>query len=285
MTGVLRRLGYRLGIDENRVHVVRGVGADVLRNIYNVADVTINFTLHHDENFGLSQVESMACGTPVVGTRWGGLKDTIVDGQTGYHVSTVVTPLGVKVNWWEAVNKICHLLGDPSECESFGKNSVAHVAANYSMDSYRANLDSILADVVEIGKKAAEPIEVSAFAREYWDVCGVRPGDRPPYQRSPRAFKLYRELIEPFTGMTDRVFSDPHRLSPDSVLCMQSPVRISDDGRVFINDPIYPFDFSIPDEHREVVVAALCALGKEPAITARRLMETYLGEFPTRTAR
>jgi glycosyltransferase involved in cell wall biosynthesis len=77
MTGVLRRLGHKLGIDENRVHVVRGVGANVLRNLYNVADVSINFTLHHDENFGLSQVESMACGTPVVGTRWGGLKDKI----------------------------------------------------------------------------------------------------------------------------------------------------------------------------------------------------------------
>lgn len=280
MTGLLRRLGHKLGIDESDVHVVRGVGAEALRNLYNVADVTINFTLHHDENFGLSQVESMACGTPVVGTRWGGLKDTIIDGKTGYHVSTVVTPLGVKVNWWEAVNKIYHLLRDQSEYQLFSDNSVAHVAANYSMDSYRSKLNSILADAAEIGKKPAEPLEISAFAREYWDVCGVRPGERPPYQRGPRAFDLYRELIEPFAGMTDRVFSDPQRLSPDSVLCMQSPVRMADDGRVFINDPIFPFDLSIPEEHRAVAAAALRALSREPAITARRLKESYLDKFP-----
>ena len=41
MTGVLRRLGHKLRIDEKRVHVIRSVGADTLRNLYNIADATI----------------------------------------------------------------------------------------------------------------------------------------------------------------------------------------------------------------------------------------------------
>lgn len=280
MTGVLRRLGHKLGIDEKRVHVVRGVGAETLRNLYNVADVSINFTLHHDENFGLSQVESMACGTPVIGTKWGGLKDTIVDGQTGFHISTVVTPSGVKVNWWEAVNKICDLLGDQSEHEMFRRRAREHAVLNYSMESYREKIESLLSDCVEINKKAPEPIELTSFAREYWDTCGVRPGDRPPYQRGPKAFQMYRELIEPFTGMTERAFNNIQRLQPDSILCLESPVRISEDGRVIINDPIYPFDFVIPEQHRDAIVAALQGLTKEPAITFERLVESHLKEFP-----
>lgn len=37
-----------------------------------------------DEDFGISPVESMAAGKPVIGVNEGGLKETIIDGETGY---------------------------------------------------------------------------------------------------------------------------------------------------------------------------------------------------------
>jgi glycosyltransferase involved in cell wall biosynthesis len=39
-----------------------------------------------DEGFGLPPVEAMAAGTPVVGTRSGGLQETVIDGETGFLV-------------------------------------------------------------------------------------------------------------------------------------------------------------------------------------------------------
>lgn len=42
-----------------------------------------------DEDFGMSPVESMACGTPVIGVADGGLKETIVHEKTG-----VLLPVG-----------------------------------------------------------------------------------------------------------------------------------------------------------------------------------------------
>ena len=47
--------------------------------------------LGFDEPFGLSVVEAMTCGTPVVGYRRGALAETVTDGVTGYLVSDVPT--------------------------------------------------------------------------------------------------------------------------------------------------------------------------------------------------
>ena len=40
----------------------------------------------HSESFGLAALEAMACGTPVVVSRVGGLKTFIDNGETGYLV-------------------------------------------------------------------------------------------------------------------------------------------------------------------------------------------------------
>jgi len=55
-----------------------------LADWYGAADVFA--TMPWYEPFGITPVEAMACGTPVVGARVGGIAHTVIEGQTGFLV-------------------------------------------------------------------------------------------------------------------------------------------------------------------------------------------------------
>jgi glycosyltransferase involved in cell wall biosynthesis len=55
-----------------------------LKYYYSAADVFV--TVPWYEPFGITPVEAMACGTPVIGARVGGVKYSVLDGRTGFLV-------------------------------------------------------------------------------------------------------------------------------------------------------------------------------------------------------
>jgi D-inositol-3-phosphate glycosyltransferase len=79
----LQHLAVRLGISE-RCTFVGAVPHSELPLYYSAADVTVMPSSY--ESFGLVAVESLACGTPVVATRVGGLTSIVRDGETGLLV-------------------------------------------------------------------------------------------------------------------------------------------------------------------------------------------------------
>jgi alpha-maltose-1-phosphate synthase len=52
------------------------------------ADLFVSLADSLQETFGLTPVEAMACGLPVVATDWNGYRDTVVDGVTGRLIPT-----------------------------------------------------------------------------------------------------------------------------------------------------------------------------------------------------
>jgi D-inositol-3-phosphate glycosyltransferase len=79
----LHHLATRLGIAE-RTTFVGAVAHERLPLFYSAADTTVMPSSY--ESFGLVAVESLACGTPVVATRIGGLTSIVRDGETGVLV-------------------------------------------------------------------------------------------------------------------------------------------------------------------------------------------------------
>jgi len=113
----LRRRLEALGLDD----AVRFVGPQpqpALRDFYVAADAVVLPSYY--ESFGMVALEAMACGTPVIASRVGGLTTTVRDGVTGFLV-----PEG---NVAALADSIERLLADPALRWRTGREGVAWAA-------------------------------------------------------------------------------------------------------------------------------------------------------------
>jgi D-inositol-3-phosphate glycosyltransferase len=114
----LQALVGRLGL-RRHVHFIKAQPQQRLAQYYAAADVFVMPS--HYESFGMVVLEAMACGTPVVASRVGGLTSTVVSGYTGFLV-----PGG---NWQAFAEAISHLLKAPALREACGQASVRRAQA------------------------------------------------------------------------------------------------------------------------------------------------------------
>jgi D-inositol-3-phosphate glycosyltransferase len=119
--GVLQRLAEGLGISE-RVIFVGKRQPDVLRQYYSAADVIATTPWY--EPFGLTPLEAMACGRPVVGSAVGGITFTVEDGVTGY----LVPPRNPEV----LAARLRELLEDDSTREQMGRAARTRVEREFT---------------------------------------------------------------------------------------------------------------------------------------------------------
>ena len=106
---------------EDKIDFVGQVDHDDLPLYYNAADVCVVPSYY--ESFGLVALESMACGTPVVATRVGGLSTIIQHGRTGYlkswrcpeafanSVEMIISSDGLQQSMGEAARKRAEGMG------------------------------------------------------------------------------------------------------------------------------------------------------------------------------
>ncbi|HVL75090.1 MAG TPA: glycosyltransferase family 1 protein [Noviherbaspirillum sp.] len=107
--GRLMRLTHELGIDE-AVTFTGQRQREQLRYYYSAADVFVTTPWY--EPFGITPLEAMACATPVVGSAVGGIKYTVVDGETGYLVPpNDPASLAERLAWLHAHPQLAQRLG------------------------------------------------------------------------------------------------------------------------------------------------------------------------------
>jgi len=74
---------------------VDGNDAVRYRQAWQAADVFVSLADNIQETFGLTPVEAMAAGLPVIVADWDGYKDTVRDCIDGYRIPTVLPPAGI----------------------------------------------------------------------------------------------------------------------------------------------------------------------------------------------
>lgn len=73
-------------------HHVDGRQPDARHEIWHCADIFCSMSDNIQETFGLTPIEAMAAGLPVVGTDWDGYRETVLHGEQGILVPTTLPP-------------------------------------------------------------------------------------------------------------------------------------------------------------------------------------------------
>jgi glycosyltransferase involved in cell wall biosynthesis len=252
-----------------RVRMQPAPDAQRMRELYNVADLEVDLSLDPDDSFGMAQVEAMACGTPVVGAAWGGLRDLVADGVSGGVVSTVPTATGVKLSWWEALNQVVALLEDRAALRDL-RGGCLRTAGRFTRARFGAIMEEVLDAAVRGRDEPAEPLRPTPFAEELWAECDpALPG--AAFRRGGRSEELHRSLLAPFTALAPAHAPAGEPLEPEQVLSLATPVRTDGDTKLRLDDVFYTSGIEVPAAHRDAVRAILARMRERPAILVREL--------------
>lgn len=75
--------------------VLDGRKPELRKQAWSCADVFCSLSDNIQETFGITPVEAMAAGLPVVVSDWDGYKDTVTHGQEGFRIPTRMPPAGL----------------------------------------------------------------------------------------------------------------------------------------------------------------------------------------------
>ena len=143
--GRLRRIAEEAGIAD-QVHFTGRRPRPVLRYYYSAADVFVTTPWY--EPFGITPLEAMACATPVVGARVGGIKTTVRDGKTGY----LVPPRDPDA----LAERLAQLFRQPGLLQQMGRAGRERAVRAFTWDQIAERVAAVYARVAQADRPAAE---------------------------------------------------------------------------------------------------------------------------------
>jgi glycosyltransferase involved in cell wall biosynthesis len=150
--GRLREIAAAEGVAEH-VQFTGRRSREFLKLYYNAADIFVTTPWY--EPFGITPLEAMACGTPVVGADVGGIKYSVADGFTG----SLVPP-----NDPDALAaSLAKLYFDPDLRKQFGRNAIDRVHEQFTWGKVTASIAALYQDVLA-GGAARQPAARVAVA-------------------------------------------------------------------------------------------------------------------------
>jgi phosphoheptose isomerase len=159
--GRLQAIARDEGVADAVVFVGRR-GRDILKYYYSAADVFVTTPWY--EPFGITPLEAMACGTPVIGTNVGGVKFTVRDGETGY----LVAPADAAA----VAERIAHLYRHPRLMNVFRRQAIRRANDLFTWRHVAGGVAALYEDVLAAGdpRRRAQAGHLAVIDRGFDDT-------------------------------------------------------------------------------------------------------------------
>ncbi len=151
--GRLKGIAEEEGVAERVVFIGRR-SRELLKLYYSAADIFVTTPWY--EPFGITPLEAMACGTPVVGADVGGIKYSVLDGVTGYLVPAN-DPAAL-------AERLGDLYRNPERRTQFSRSGLRRVNGSFTWRKVAGSIASLYAAVPNGGRLrlADEPMAAVA---------------------------------------------------------------------------------------------------------------------------
>ena len=236
-------------------HVTRVDKQDdnTLNDIRKAADAFINLTLHHGESSSLPQIDAMSAGLPIIGTAWGGLKDTIVYNQVGFGIDTWLTTNGIRFDAPAAIDAIKCLMENKTRYTQQSQRTRGRAMEVYNETRYAEDVRQFIEKTLKQPTEVTEPKLTALgtrfnerFVRKEYPLKYSKQA-RPPHPiYDGLSDPDYMALITPYTSRTE------HKLEADSRLFRAMTGHLN--GEFFVSeDLLYSIRIPISSEEAEVI--------------------------------
>jgi glycosyltransferase involved in cell wall biosynthesis len=148
--GRLQALADQVGIRDQVIFTGRRP-RHLLGDYYSAADVFVTTPWY--EPFGITPLEAMGCGTPVIGAAVGGIKHTVVDEVTGFLVSPH-DPAAL-------AERLARFRRNPELARAFGRAGIRHVSSRYTWHKVAQDMARTYETVLERTRPATAAAAVS----------------------------------------------------------------------------------------------------------------------------
>ncbi|ASZ13768.1 glycosyltransferase family 4 protein [Chitinophaga pendula] len=237
--GYIQQQIQQYGLQQDLLYFPGNLSNEELGLCYNAMDVLIHPTNSIDENFGYAPVEAMACGTPVIGAAYGGVKDTVIRGETGYLMPTWMTPAGIRMDSWGGYQAALRLLQD--EALRRQMSAAALKRAEYFS---RENCSRILADTIEAAiiryqQSPGRPVQLRPEAPVPAKTAYL-PAIEQSWEHYIAPVQHYVSIAVPKVTLEDQVY-------------LAAPLHGEGAATVVLDDPAWPARYELNTQERAVV--------------------------------
>lgn len=186
-----------------RCHFADGADDGAVKGAWAAADVFTSLADNLQETFGLTPVEAMAAGLPVVVSDWNGYRETVRDGVDGILVPTTMTPPGygeeLAFRHYAGFDEYARFVGETALNVAVDETAASEAYAALIRDA------GLRHRMGEAGRRRAEESfawqRIYGLYRELWGELDERrmaaqriPPQRPVLPAHPDPFRAYRHF-------------------------------------------------------------------------------------------